>query len=138
MKKSIVGVLFGVVFVLAAGLVLLNTSNRPLKTLNAADVASIEIASYPPNEAKVIDKAVDIEKIVGCLKKAVVTNQVKQNGYNGLNYICTLTFKDASRREIVISNPIVSIDGVFYNTSYSPSEKLDALYKQLDYTVIKK
>ena len=132
MKKSLIGIVFGVVFVLAAGLVLLNSGKKPLQTLNAADIVSIEIASYPPNEAKVIDKKENIEKVVDCLKKVVVINQVKQNDYNGHSYVCKLTLKDSSHREIVISNPIVSIDGVFYNTSYSPAEKLDALYKQLN------
>ena len=68
----------------------------------------------------------------------VVYEKEKQNDYNGQIHIYTLVMKDGSRREFMISNPIVAIDGVFYKTKYAPANELSIFYDKLDYKPVKK
>lgn len=137
-KKVTIGILISIVVLLIIGVYILNLGKKPLKNLSISEITLIEISELPPNEVKYIDKKEDIETIISKLSKVVVYDKVKQNDYNGQVHIYTLIKKDGSRRELMISNPIVAIDGVFYKTKYDPAHDLSILYDKLDYTPVKK
>lgn len=138
MKKSRIYILISIMLILGIIIVFYNLNKKPLRNLNALDVISIEALAQPPNEIKHIDKREDIETIVSRLREIVVYDKVKQNDTCGQIITYTLTMKDGSKREFMISNPIVNLDGIFYKTQYAPAESLSNLYKELDYNTIKR
>lgn len=129
-------VILGVILVI--GLNINNSERKPLKNLDANEVVSIEAAALPPNEIKYINQSEDIIKIIDKLKKVVVSERVKQNEYAGQVIMYTLIMKGGSKREVMISNPIVRIDGVFYKVKYDSTDDLANLYNKLRYKSIKK
>lgn len=137
-KKTSNIIIISVIVLLIIGVYVLNMGKRPLKTLSSSDITLIEISALPPNEIKYVNKREDIETIINKLRKVVVYEKLKQNDYNGQVHIYTLVKKDGSRREFMISNPIVGIDGVFYKTKYDPAKELSILYNKLDYNSVQK
>lgn len=138
MKKSRLCIFISITLILGIIIVFYNLNKKPLKNLNALDVISIEALAQPPNEIKHIDKREDIETIVSKLREIVVYDKVKQNDTCGQIITYTLTMKNGSKREFMISNPIVNIDGIFYKTKYTPAESLSKIYKELNYNAVKR
>ncbi|MFL0270152.1 hypothetical protein [Candidatus Clostridium radicumherbarum] len=67
------------------------------------------------------------------------TMQLPDGYYHlGVDVWITLVMKGGSKREIMISNPIVEINGVFYKAMYAPADDLNNLYSKLDYKAVKK
>lgn len=137
-KKTSNIIIISVIVLFIIGVYILNMGKQPLKNLSSSDITLIEISALPPNEVKFVSKMEDIETIVSKLRKVVVYEKVKQNDYNGQIHIYTLVKKDGSKREFMISNPIVAIDGVFYKTKYDPAKELSILYDKFDYKPVKK
>lgn len=137
MKKLIIGIIsITIIFVIA--IVFFNWGKKLLKNLNVSDITSIEVVALPPNEVKYIDKQEDIENIISKLKKVIIYNKIEQNDYYGQTIIYILVMNDGSKRQIMISNPIVEIDGVLYKTKYAPAEALNSLYYELNYKAVKR
>jgi hypothetical protein len=138
MKKKLIGIGIAIIIIFVAGIIFLYSGKKPLKNLNASDITSIEVSALPPNEVKYIGKQEDIESIVSELRKVVVYSKVNQNDYNGQIITYTLVMKDGSKRQIMISNPIVRIDAVYYKAKYAPADDLHNLYSKLNYKAVKK
>lgn len=99
------------------------SGRRPYRDLRASDIASAAVHLVPPDETV---ELTDCEELAGYLKELVVwreSNEVKE--YCGQMVAFSLTMKDGSREELMVSAPFLVINGTEYKAAQGPCEALE-------------
>lgn len=100
---------------------------KPLKRLQAKEIADATVELYPPNVTLSLTRE-DVEALVSVLNRVTVYQRDDTYGeYCGQAVIFTLTRTDGTQLRVQAYNPFVVIDGVGYRTEYQPCEDLNQL-----------
>ena len=121
--------LVGLALLVCAAAALLLIGRRPLRGLDAAQVAFATVRLSPPDRET---EAPDLERLVALLRE-VRNYRADQtfDEYAGQGAIFHLTMTDGTQREIVAFSPFLVIDGVGYRAAHAPCEALNRYANEL-------
>ena len=121
--------LFGVA---AAALIvvalLIGGGHRPFRSINADEIAAIDITARPPDVTREITDPAGIAEIMNAIQNVVIYEKSEEwRDYAGQAMEFTLILRSGGQMTIVAYNPFLIINGQGYRTKYGPCEELNRL-----------
>lgn len=105
---------------------------KPLHSLQADQVRSMEVTVLPPNRTKIIEDPDKIKLVVKALQNVKVYGKSgKWREQNGQFVQFSLELESGETIRIGAFNPFLVLDGQGFKTKYGPCEELNRLANQL-------
>ena len=120
--------IFGVAAAAIVVALLIGGGHRPFRSINADEIAVIDITARPPDVTRKITDPAGIADIMNTIQNVVIYEKSEEwRDYAGQVMEFTVVLRSGGQMTIVAYNPFLIIDGQGYRTKYGPCEELNRL-----------